>query len=313
MYLIIAVILIIFILALTAIWIWYAQNETEKEPDLFDLAMNAFNKKDFGNAESFLSKFLAAQPNSAEARLVLGQVYMKLSNYDKAKECYEKLLKTSPKDEELLFRMAQVLEGQQSYEEAKEHYKMVIQENPSRRDAQINIGKVNLKQGNYQEASEIFEKTISEAPDNIEASFCMAKCKTETCDFSNPQEAQQLINEYLKISSEPNLPKEFDVTLAQVYAKTGQVDKTIAACQRALECDAENVEAYKILGLVQLVTKDFKTAENTLSTGLNLDPSNKEMHEILSYVLCRQKDRCEIRECRNKYMATVDKFLGKKA
>lgn len=311
MYIAIFIILIIFIVALGAVWTWYVKNETAQEPDSFEAGGEAFRKKNFKKAETFLSKYLAANQNSKEARELLGQTYLELGNYDKAKECFDKLLKAAPKDPQILLNMAKVLEKQNAYDQAKDFYKIALQENPQDISVRNNIALVNYKQGNYEEAKEIFEKSLKDNPDNIEASFYLIKCESELCDFENSEHAEALIEKLLKLSKEPNLPKEFDVSLALAYAKTGQIDKTLAASQRALETDSENVEAYKILGLTQLIKKDLNSAKSALTTGLHLDPSNQELHELLSYVLCQQKNRCALKECRDKYMEVISKFINK--
>lgn len=311
MLFLILIILFVFILALAGAWFWYVSLETPKEPDAFDFANEAFKNKDFKQAESILLKLLAAKPASKEGRYLLGQVYQELKQYEKAKECFDKLLKTSPKDAEVLFSMAKTLEEQQSFDEAKEFYQKASAEDPKNIDGEYNIGVVSFKQGNYADAQKIFEKAVEKNPEDSVAKFFAAKCQDELCDYSDPQQSQAVIERYLQMSGTGNLPKEFDVSLAIAYAKTGQLDKTLAACQRALECDAENVETYKVMGLTQLIMRDLNGAKNTLTTGLHLDSSDAELHELLSYVLCQQKKRCAVQHCRDKYKETVKKFLNK--
>lgn len=308
---IIVIILAIFIVALSAVWIWYVKNETSQQVDFYALATKAFEHGDFAKAEELLVRLLQSEPNSYEGRYLLGTTYMELGNYEKAKECFDKALKSSPTDQKALFNMAKVLEQQESYQEAKEFYQKAAAENPDNAEYSYGIGVVEFKQGNFKDAVAVFEKAVELNPDDGTAVFYLAKSRAEMCDYSSLENAQQVIEEYLKIAKTPNLPKEFDVSLALAYAKTGQIDKTLAACQRALETDSENVETYKILGLAQLIKRDLASAKNTLTTGLHLDPSNEELHDILSYVLCQQKNRCALQECRDKYKDAIGKFLHK--
>lgn len=311
MFAIILFILVIFVIALAGVWFWYYKNAPASEEDFYGLAQNAFQGKNYKKAEELLNKFLIDQPNSKEGRELLGETYIELNDYEKAKECYDKVLKAAPKDIQIMAKMAKVLELLQQFDQAKDLYQKAAQENPDSIELNNSIGVVNLKQGNLKEAQEIFEKAIEKNPDDTAAAFYLTKCESEMCDFTNEEKAQIIVERYLMLSKAPDLPKEFDVSLAIAYAKTGQIDKTLAASQRALEADSENIEAYKILGLTQLIKKDLNAAKNTLTTGLHLDSSDKELHELLSYVLCQQKNRCALRECRDKYMDMIGKFLNK--
>ena len=134
-------------------------------------------------------------------------------------------------------------------------------------------------------------------------------CKSNLCKFENEKDYLGVLNECTKISKKKNLPKEFYNALINLYARAGKINEVTALCKKVMAQDAENFEAYKILGLIQVIKREFAEAKNTLSTAVHLQPKNKELYEILSYVMCRQEDDNERQVCRDKYYEIVKKFL----
>lgn len=308
----IAIILLIFIIAFSGVWFWYFRNETAGDKNFYKSGAKAFKNNDYAKAKELLIKALGATPNHKEAQYKLGLIYMEEKDYTKAKECFEKALKTSPKDFDTLYNYALTLQNQDELEGAKELYNRALKENAQNPDCYMNLGIINLKQGDVANAMQLLEKAHELAPGNPQISFSLTKCKDELCNYETPEEGQAVIDEYLKIAKMPNLPEDFGATLSKAYAKNGQLDKALDYCQKCLKEQSENVECYALLGLIQLIKRDLVGAKNTLSTALNLEPGNEELHEILSYTLCQQENKCAVKKCREKYKALIKNFVKPK-
>lgn len=131
----------------------------------------------------------------------------------------------------------------------------------------------------------------------------------ELCNYNDQEEGQNIIDNYLKIASESDLPLEFNISIATAYAKIGDLEQSNEYCQKALLLNSEDIEGYKLLGLIQLAKRNFVATKVTLSTALHLQPKNKELHDILSYALCQQLDNCPLDKCRETYNELMKKFL----
>lgn len=309
MFISIIVIFTIFIIAITLSWAWYLQKSKPDFEILYKEGLRALKKKDLEKAEKLLSKSLENKPDSKESLYQLALVCLKSEKYDEAKETLEKLLKLSPKDFGALFNMGVVLQHQGSYDQANEYYLKALKENPNDADCNLNFGIVNFEQKNYDVATEYFEKSANLLPEANKptASFYLIKCKNEAPKEESPEAQQTVIEEYLNFETAhpQNLPKDFHLSVAKAYAKSGKIKESFERCQKSLEINSSDIDAYKQMALMQLIGKDFVGAKKTLSTALSLQPKDEELHNLLSYVLCQQSNICEAKKCREKYQELI--------
>lgn len=299
-------ILIIFSAVLFLGWFWFFMSEKSSDKNVFKAGVKAFEKGNYKKAKELLLKAPDID-TSFETKYNLGIVHLKLDEYDDAKKCFEQVLKSSPKNFDALFNLAQVLQLQEKYDEALEFYNKAIKENDKNVDCLLNIGNVHCKKGDYDKALEVLEKAKEILPDSAKVLFSIAKCKGELYVTENKGEYQQIIDEYNKLSGMPDLPLEFNISLAKVYAKNGDIDKALQHCKNAIEVNEEDIEAYKLLGLIQLIKKDFSGAKNSLAIALNFQSNNEETHHLFSYLFCSHEEGCALQQCRNKYYELIKK------
>lgn len=313
MIFIVLIILIVFSVSLAFFWLWFFKNENVDSPQiLYKKGLKAFQKGNYKKAKVLFSQVADLDANFEDVQYNLGNCLLKLAEYEKAKLYFEAALKTSPNKFDVLFDMALTLQKQKKYDEAEEYYAKALEEKGENFQAYLGLGIVNCNKHDYNKALEFLEKAKSLAPDNTHVLFYIAKCKAELCDFGLNDDCQAIINEYLSMSDKKDLPAEFNISLAKIYAKTGQIAKALEFSKKALNTDTEDVEVYKLLGLIQLIKKEFAEAKNSLSTALHLEPKNEELLEILSYLLCQQEDNCERKKCREKYHEMMKKYSENK-
>lgn len=306
-------ILIIYTILLTIAWIWFFKNEKALCRKLYAAGLESFKTEDYKKAKGFFSRIVFLNPNYKDSKYKLGLIYLKLKNYDAAHDLFKQILKNSPKDFDALFNLAQTYQFQEEYNKAEECYLSAINENDKSLDCYFGLGFTNYKQKKYDKALEFFKKAGETVPSNFQIPefypFYINKCNDELCSYEENGEGQSIIDNYLKMAKEPNLPREFNISLATAYAKMGNLEQANEYCQKSLLINAEDIESYKLLGVIQLAKKDFVATKNTLSTALHLQPKNKELHDLLSYALCQQVDDCPLQKCREKYNELMEKFL----
>lgn len=309
MIILIFLMIIIFSVFLGLIWVWFFKNEAGYLSRLYMEGLNAIEKHDYSRAKDSFLKLNIINPNYEDTKYKYGFVLLKLKEYPAAKDCFEQILKASPKHFDALFGLAQVFQFQKNYDKAEELYYKALKEHEKSLECYFNLGLIFYNQKDFTKAMEFFEKAKEISPEDARVLFYINKCSDELCDYETEEEPQTIIEEYLRIADEPDLPIEFNISLAKAYAKTGQINEALIYCQNSLVINTEDVESYKLLGLLQFLKKDFVGAKNNLSTALHLQSKNKEVHEILSYVLCQQKDKCSAKKCREKYHDLIKKFL----
>lgn len=308
----IAVVLIFLLILFSVIWLlvwsWFFKSERSSDERFNKAAKKAFEDGNFKKAKELFLQ--SSNLNSdTEANYQLGVSRMELKEYKEAKECFEKVLKVEPKNIGALNNLAKLLKQEKKFDEALELYNKAATEKGDDIECQLNIGDIYYEKGEYDKALEFFEKAKAIDPENVQALFYLTKCKTELNASENDDVYQQGIEELTKLKDQENLPSDYHITMAKMHAKSGQLEEAISSCRKALELKDQDIEAYKLLGLIQLIKNDLSGSKNSLSIAINLQPNNQEIHEIFSYLLCMQEDDCQKENCRKKYFELIKKYL----
>lgn len=307
-FILVIFLLILFSIVFFLVWFWFFKGDNLFVENFYKLGDKALKKGNFAKAKEALLKAKEENQNPDVIRK-LGVIHLKLKEYAEAKACFEQIIKVSPNDVDALSNLAQVLQLLGQEDEALEIYtKLAAQDNQNAAN-HVRIADIYLKKGDSDKALEILNAAKEFLPENTEILFAITKCKGENCDIEDEANYKELISEYKKLSGEKELPKDYDISLANLYAKNGEIDKAFLHCKKALEVDSEDAKASKLMGLIQLIKKDFAGAKNSLTTALNLQPGNKEAHEIFSYLICNQDERCARKKCRETYQNLVQKHI----
>jgi len=305
----IVLIIVVFSLVLACVWIWFFKNEVIFCEKLYSLGIKEFNQEQYKRAKTLFLKVLGMFPQYKDVKYKLALTYLKLKEYAKAKEYLEQCLADAPDDFEILSNLAKALQNLGEFEEAEKLFAKVLSEDDKNHSVYFELGLLMYKQKKFAEALEYFNKADELLPNEYIYIYYINKCKDEICSYENENQALDIINKYLELAAVPELSNELNVSLAVAYAKLGQMDVSEEYCKKSIAENPENIEAYKIRGLIKLVNKEFDDTKGLLKTALNLEPNNEELHNLLSYVLCYQADSCPLEECREKYFELVRKFL----
>lgn len=300
-------IIVLFSVVLFLVWFWFYKGGSLFSS--FGKNLKKAIKKDFekGNYKK-VKELLLKDPdleNNLDNKYKLGTVHLKLEEYEEAQTCLEDVLKKNPKHFEAMMGLAQVFQLQEKYPEAMEFYDKASKENVKDMDCPLNMGEILYKTGEFVKALEILEKAKELAPENVKIAFAIVKCRSELCDVDSKEECQKLIDEFNKLAGQEDLPKEFDTVIAKLYAKTGHIEDALYHCQNAVEINEKDIEAYKLLGLMQMLKKDLAGAKNSLSVALHLQSNNTEIHQLFSYLLCMHEEGCVMQKCRQKYFDLI--------
>lgn len=301
-------ILTVFSIGLFFVWLWFFKGDSVSIEKIYKSGDKALKAGNFAKAKEMLLK-VSESNSDPDVIKKLALTHFKLKEYEDAKKCFEQILKTSPNDKDALLYLAQILSLRGNDDEALEIYAKILEQDEQNTSNYINIANIHMKKGDSEKALEILEKAKEIAPDSKEVLFAITKCKSETCDVDDENSYNEVVNEFKKLSGDKDAPEEFDISLANLYAKNGEIDKALLHCKKALEANSEDVQASKLMGLIQLIKKDFAGAKNSLTAALNLQPSCKETHEIFAYLICDQDEKCERKKCRDTYHKLVKKHI----
>lgn len=308
MIVLLLIILLIFSLVFFLIWFWFFKGESEPVENFYKLALKAFESGDYKKAKDLFLQMSNLASNT-DAKYKLGITCFKLKEYAEAKSYFEEVVKKNPKNTDALSKLAEILQLQGDYDEAIAIFNKIAKQDPKNPKNATNISDVYFNKGDFEKALETLENAKKDSPDDAGILFSIVKCKSQLCNIENDEECKEMLDEYIKLAEKKDLPLEFNTAIAKAYAVNGDVEKATEYCKKAISQNTEDVDAHRLLGLVQLVNMDFDGAKSNLTVALNIQPNNKETHNIFSYLFCKQVDDCPLQECREKYYKLVKKYL----
>jgi len=294
-------ILIIFSILFIVAWIWFfGVNSSKSINGIYNRALKKMEKEKYKEAKDLFIIVEAQDSNYKELQKYLGICYVKLENYEKAKDYFEKLIKTASKDFLVLQNAATVFFNLKDFQRAEEFYKKALEINKANADCFMNLGISQFCQNKYQDAIESLKDYEFKFGANVKTQFYINRCEESICDENDKQKMSEILNEYVRLSKLPEFPREFDNVLAVFFAKMGKIDLMLESCNKIISYNPEDTNAYKLLGLVNVFMKKPAQAKNDLSIALDLDPENEEVKEILSFILCQEEKHMQSKECREK-------------
>lgn len=279
-----AVIIPIFlIVTLLAILFLIRRNRISEEV-LYEKGIEEFDLANYSKAKSLFLRAIAKKSDFFEALLRLGLLYYKLLDYEAAKDCFEKIIANDPDNFIATYNLALSMQMLKDYDSAVTHYRKAISLNDKDTDSYFNLAIINFDKKNYLEALGLFEKVKLLSPNQSATLFYIIKCRDELCTYEKPEEAQDIINSYLKLSSRNDMPQEFYTALTKAYAKMGNIKEAMDFCKKSLQANPEDPEGYKLYGLMSVINNDVHSAETNLLIAMQLDPNDEELYDIMRYV-----------------------------
>lgn len=278
---------------------------TKNDESLLGGADKAFENRDYKKAKKMFSKL----SNNPDAKFKLALAQINLGELEEAKATLEEILKVSSTHVDAMIVLANINSKQKQYGKALELFDKVLVIDPKNFESNIESSKIYSKQGDFVRAIEILEKLNEIFPDNSEVGFWLIFNKCNLKNTDNDDDCKQILKDYLSIEDKSDLPSEYHVELAKAYALNGFLDKAFEQCQQSLSKTVDDVKTYQLLGLINLIKQDAESAKNNLTTALNIEQSNKETHNLFSYVLCQSVTSCTLPKCRERYFKLVEKYL----
>jgi tetratricopeptide (TPR) repeat protein len=175
---------------------------------------------------------------------LLGEIYMKIQQYDNSAAALEKATELNPWSFKDFFNLGRVYELMERFAEAVRAYSRAAQLEPQDLQANIGAARSYYKIEDYPNASLFAEQAEQLAP--------------------NDSEVHEL--------------------LGDIYGKTNDYEQAIPSYKRALELDSNNPDIMTSLAVAYLKTKRPSPAYELLKTVVQIQPANEQAHKYLGYI-----------------------------
>jgi tetratricopeptide (TPR) repeat protein len=281
------------------------------EPDLLPY-MQAREKAldgDYDAAAPLFEKALTQDPNSPGLNHELAEVYLRLSNLDRAEVLGLKSVELDPNNAEFHMTLGGILASEKKYTEAKEQYNKVLELDPTNQRVPLLLGILEAESGKLEEGIKVLTKTIESSPDNFMAYFYRAKVYLEMEDvpkakadlekclaihpafveagtalgtlYERLNEVDNAIAAYSKIQGSGDFQKR----LAQLYLSKNEFDKALDAFLEYEQVEPDDYTVKVKIGLIYFELKKYDEAIGRFRTILKEQPEAGNVRFYLAVVL----------------------------
>lgn len=220
------------------------------------------NTKDVVSAEQALLDAAAQIPHSTHIQLGLGALYRKSGQDIKARERYALLVeeyKDKPVGLEAKVKLAEMdfVEGKQA--DAERQVQEVLKDNPRSSDGLILTGRMALARRNGKDAVQAFRTVLHDQPELATVHYLLGQAYQLTGDTNLAKDSlERAVALY---------PDQVDAkrSLAVLESKSGRYQQARARLDDLLKQRPDDVTALDMLMTLDLVTKNWQGAEQTLT------------------------------------------------
>jgi tetratricopeptide (TPR) repeat protein len=229
----------------------------ERTKEMLKLGREAYKKKEYSRAESYLAQVMEQHDNFADVFNMLGVIYHDRGLFSKAQKNFERALAINPGYTEAALNLAVTYNDLGRYEEAKAIYGKVLQSGknePGELDPFVrgkianmyaDIGDVYQSSGLYDQAADEYRKALSMGPGFVDIRLKLAQVLR---DCGKREEA---LVEFKRILEDRPTFVPARVHLGITLYAQGRYPEAVAAWKEALRIDPGNKSCQMYLNLVK--------------------------------------------------------------
>ncbi len=229
-----------------------------------------------------LNKFTAATqilflaephfPGNPEITFLLGNVYMRAEEYDKALTCFKRL--SSMKLPHVHFNMGVAYFCKNNIPRAEEQFRLTLKYDPRFPKVNESLGELLIRRNAFAEAISYLKKGIDADPYNAVNHQLLGIAYRHLLDWTNAY------NEFvIAIEMDPNEPSNWRFC-GEMLRHLKRLDEGEQYLRKALELSPASVETLVVLAQVAAAKGDTEKAREFLDHALQLDPVNADAREV---------------------------------
>jgi tetratricopeptide (TPR) repeat protein len=214
-------------------------------------------------------KILEFNPNSRIAYGLIGDAYIKLSNWDQATRYYSKALGLEENDDLSHSGLAYAYEKTGKLDESFNHHRKALELQPNSPLYLMRMGDYYRKKNEWNKAIEFYKKSLQEDPDNAITLNNLGFTYFSMRDYVNAQ------SYYERAINLDSTNSTFYNNLAILYSEIGKWEEARINYEAVLKLDPEDATAFGGLGTYYLESKYlFTKALDYFNRSFNLNPKD---------------------------------------
>ncbi len=235
----------------------------------FQYGKESISKGKYEESAGALERALKYEPDYADIRATLGNVYFELGKLDRAKEQYRNALEINPFYFKARVMLAKVYFSREEYERCNQELENSLSAAPAFYVNKINqLIEIIKDRGSFEESDWIFQSLLEEKPSSAQVSKQMALDAIQQGDMDFAlSELRKAVKAY------PNFPDLHNL-LGIAYGNKGMNDDAIMEFEKALKIHPGYLKARVNLALMHYEKGCREEAVKNLEKVLELDSSN---------------------------------------
>jgi tetratricopeptide (TPR) repeat protein len=173
-----------------------------------------------------------------ETALYLAQIagyYEAIQRTGDARACFERALSLAPENTSVLSHAANFAVAQRRWQDALAHSRKALERNPNLGHAKLVQALALFETGETEQAEELIDEVLLESPNDSYTLFLSARIRRTLNDYSG--EARSLEKLVANAKNAGVSPVDYQIYLAQAYAKQGLAEPALRSYRAALESD----------------------------------------------------------------------------
>lgn len=262
-----------------------APNET----NTYEYAHLKYIKKDYSNAEYYAKKALEFNPAMLNPYLILGKIYRKQLELQKAEAVFEEALRHNPSAPNLFYEWGVTAQYFENYELAKEKFEKVLELSPEEGFAKAGLGLTYAALGNIEDAEPLVYAELEKEPE------CYLAIKGKAMILFKKSDYENSIELFKKILKEDSTDYACNYYIAKSYEHIGNNILTKEYYENAVKRFPALIKAYIDYSNYLIQKNDYAEAQRKLRKAVKADENNIEILNLLfhvSYILVKE-NLCE--------------------
>ncbi|GAB4347659.1 MAG: tetratricopeptide repeat protein [Candidatus Abyssubacteria bacterium] len=236
---------------------------------LFSLGRLEFREKNFDEAQRRFEKVIDIDPEHVEARFMQAEIFMQKQDFDTAEAQLKKTIEIDPSYTPALLGLAKIYRFTQQYERAADILTKILIDNPDDVRARAALAEVYFAVNRHDDARREADTLLKAAPANPAAHLLLGAICVKQKDYE-----KAVIHLTMAAGSE-TASAHTHYLLGLALNETQHSAQAIAAFQRALSLEPDNVPSRLMLAQTHLREGAFEAAGREIGYVLSKEPENE--------------------------------------
>jgi tetratricopeptide (TPR) repeat protein len=222
---------------------------------------------------------LSWNPRYVPAAFLIGDAYLEKGHLPQSRQVFRTLSEALPNEPQVRYRLGRVAVAEKNEAEAEGQFESALSFDPNFAEALEELVNIRLRHGQVPSAAERVKAQIALRPRNARLHYLYGKVATRMNDLVQAESAFQQALGF----DNANLSTYFE--LANIYKKTGKIEKAMTQYKLVLEKSPQSLEAHMLLGILLQGEQQFDEARRSYEQSLSINQSFAPAANNLAWLL----------------------------